>query len=152
MVLLLFLLALFGIGVVGSTTEESSSDSAPARPPALELRSEAGTQLAAQGSYCVTGESVGECVDVESPVGPEQTSVVRPGEIVTIAVVGADDIQGSASVRRLGCDEELLLLTLEPETRWTVELEPGAYEIAMEAVTFEAGSTSGDTSGVLGVV
>src|SRR5919106_1130527 len=107
MAILLLLLALFGIGVVGSTTEESSSEPAsPLRPPALELRSEAGSQRAVQGSYCVTGEGSGECVDYAGPVVPERASVVRPG----------------------------------------------AYEIAVEAVTFEAGSTSGDTTAILGLV
>lgn len=148
---LLLLLALLGIGVV-ATSDPSASEPAPLRPPAFELRSEAGSQRAAQGSYCVTGAGSSECVDYEAPVGPEQVSVVRPGEVVTIAFVGADAVEGSASVRRLGCDAELLALPLEPETRWKVELEPGAYEVAAEAVAFEAGRASGDTSGVLGVV
>jgi hypothetical protein len=152
MALLLLLLALLGIGVVGSTTEESSSEPARLRPPALELRSEAGTQRAAQGSYCVTGADSGECADFETPVVPERASVVRPGEVVTIAFVGADAVDGAASVRRLGCDEELLSLPLEPETRWKVDLDPGVYEVAAEVVAFEAGSTSGDTSAVLGLV
>ena len=150
--ILLLLLALLGLGVVGSETEESSSVSEPARPPALELVSEAGSQRAAQGSYCVSGPVSGECTDLEAPVRPEQVSVVRPGEVVTIAFAGADAVEGSASVRRLGCDEELLSLPLEPETSWKVELEPGSYEVAAEAVAFEAGRASGDTSGVLGVV
>lgn len=153
MAILLLLLALVGIGVVGSTTEESSSEPAsPLRPPALELRSEAGSQRAAQGSYCVTGEGSGECVDYAGPVVPERASVVRPGEAVTLVFVGADAIDGAASVRRLGCDRELRSLPLEPETPWKVDLAPGVYEIAVEAVAFDAGSASGDTSAVLGLV
>ena len=126
----------------------------PRKPPALELVSEAGRQRAAQGSYCVTDPDVGvgQCVDYEAPAGPEQVSVVRPGEVVTIAFAGADAVGGTASVRRLGCDEELVSIPLEPETRWEVELAPGAYEVAALAVTFEAGRASGDTSGSLGVV
>src|SRR5919106_2943859 len=142
MALLLLLLALLGIGVVGSTTEESSSEPARLRPPALELRSEAGTQRAAQGSYCVTGADSGECADFETPVVPERASVVRPGEVVTLVFVGADAVDGAASVRKLGCAKDLRSLPLEPETPWKVDLPPGAYEIAVEAVTFEAGSTS----------
>jgi len=152
MAILLLLLALVGIGVVGSTTEESSSEPAPLRPPALELRSEGGTQRAAQGSYCVTGEGSGECVDYAGPVVPERASVVRPGEVVTLVFVGADAVDGAASVRRLGCDKELRSLPLEPETPWKVDVAPGVYEIVVEAVAFEAGSASGDTSGALGLV
>jgi len=142
----------------GSVEEPTGSlphDERTARkPPAFELRSEAGRQRAAQGTYCITDPDagVGECVDYEAPVGPEQASVVRPGEVVTIAFAGADAVEGSASVRRLGCDTELLSLPLEPETSWKVELEPGAYEVVAEAVAFQAGSASGDTSGVLGLV
>jgi hypothetical protein len=65
--------------------------------------------------------------------------------------VGSSAVDGSASVRRLGCDEELASVPLEPETRWSVDLEPGAYELQI-FTTFEAGSASGDTSGVLGLV
>jgi len=126
----------------------------PRMPPPLELVSEAGRQRAAQGSYCIDDPEagVGQCVDYEAPAGPEQASVVRPGEVVTIAFAGADAVGGTASVRRLGCDEELVSIPLEPETSWEVELEPGAYEVAAVAVTFEAGRASGDTSGSLGVV
>lgn len=150
MAVLLLLLALLGIGVVTSTP--GGSDPAPLRPPALELRSEAGTQRAVQGSYCVTGEESGECADYAARVVPERASVVRPGEVVTLVFVGADAVDGAASVRRLGCDEELRSLPLEPETPWKVDVAPGVYEIAVEAVAFEAGSASGDTSAVLGLV
>lgn len=151
MALLLLLLALLGLGVVGSTTEESSSGSAPARPPALELVSDAGRQRAAQGSYCVNGPDSGECVEFEAPAGPEQLSVVRPGEVVTIVLTPVSGVDGTASVRRRGCDEQLASVVLHPETHWTVDLEPGAYELQI-FTTFELGSTSGDTSGVLGLL
>lgn len=125
----------------------------PRMPPAIELVSEAGRQRAAPGSYCVDDPQagVGECVDYEAPAGPEQLSVVRPGETVTIASVGSSAVDGTASVRRLGCEEELVSVPLGPETRWEVDLEPGAYELQI-FTTFQAGTASGDTSGVLGLV
>jgi hypothetical protein len=151
MAVLLLLLALLGLGALTSEPGPSASDSARLRPPALELVGDAGTQRAVQGSYCVTGPDAGECADVAAPVVPERASVVRPGEVVTIAVAGADAVDGTASVHRRGCERELLSVELRPETRWTVELGPGAYELRL-FTTFEAGSTSGDTSGVLGLV
>ena len=149
MAILLLLLALLGLGA--ATSVQGPSEPARLRPPALELVSEAGTQRAAQGSYCVTGPESGECADVAAPVVPERASVVRPGEVVTIVVVGAEAVDGTAFVHRAGCEEELLTVELRPETRWRVEVEPGAYELRL-FTTFEAGSTSGDVSGVLGLV
>jgi hypothetical protein len=153
MIAFLILAALFGLWALTPTSEPSDqSEPARLRPPALELRSEAGTQRAVQGSYCVEGVDSGECAEFEAPVVPTRASVVRPGEVVTLAFAGADSVDGTASVRRLGCDEVLLTVPLEPETRWPVELEPGAYELLAEVVTFEAGNVSGDTTAVLGLV
>ena len=42
-------------------------------------------------------------------------------------------------------------MPLEPDTLWEVDLEPGVYEVQI-FTTFEAGTASGDTSGVLGLV
>jgi len=146
-----------GGGAMGTVEEPTGSvpqdAGKPRMPPAIELVSEAGRQRAAPGSYCVDDPQagVGECVDYEAPAGPEQLSVVRPGETVTIALVGSSAVEGSASVRRLGCEEEVVSVPLGPETRWEVDLEPGAYELQI-FTTFEAGTASGDTSGVLGLV
>lgn len=147
-----------GGGEATGTVEQEPAGSVPQDaktllPPAIELVSRAGRQRAAPGSYCVDDPQagVGQCVDFEAPAGPEQLSVVRRGETLTIAFVGASAVDGSASVRRLGCDEELVSVPLEPETRWKVDVEPGAYELQI-FTTFEAGSASGDTSGVLGLV
>jgi hypothetical protein len=146
-----------GGGAMGTVEEPTGSvpqdAGKPRMPPAIELVSEAGRQRAAPGSYCVDDPQagVGECVDYEAPAGPEQLSVVRPGETVTIAFVGSSAVDGTASVRRLGCEEELVSVPLGPETRWEVDLEPGAYELQI-FTTFEAGTASGDTSGVLGLL
>ena len=146
-----------GGGTTGTVEQEPTGSvpqvDKPVLPPAIELVSEAGRQRAAPGSYCVDDPQagVGQCVDYEAPAGPGQLSVVRPGETVTIAFVGSSAVDGTASVRRLGCDEELVSVPLEPETRWEVGLEPGAYELQI-FTTFEAGSAGGDTSGVLGLV
>ena len=146
-----------GGGTTGTVAQQPTGSAPqvdePLLPPAIELVSEAGRQRAAPGSYCVDDPQagVGECVDYEAPAGPEQLSVVRPGETVTIALVGSSAVDGTASVRSLGCEEELVSVPLEPETRWEVDLEPGAYELQI-FTTFEAGSVGGDTSGVLGLV
>jgi hypothetical protein len=146
-----------GGGTTGTVAQEPTGSAPqvdkPLLPPAIELVSEAGRQRAAPGSYCVDDPQagVGECVDYEAPAGPEQLSVVRPGETVTIALMGTSAVDGTASVRSLGCEEELVSVPLEPETRWEVDLEPGAYELQI-FTTFEAGSAGGDTSGVLGLV
>lgn len=147
-----------GGGATGTVEQEPTGSvrqngGKPRMPPAIELVSEAGRQRAAPGSYCVDDPQagVGECVDYEAPAGPEQLSVVRPGETVTIASVGSSAVDGTASVRRLGCEEELVSVPLGPETRWEVDLEPGAYELQI-FTTFQAGTASGDTSGVLGLV
>jgi hypothetical protein len=147
-----------GGGATGTVEQEPTGSvpqngGQPRMPPAIELGSEAGRQRAAPGSYCVDDPQagVGECVDYEAPAGPEQLSLVRPGETVTIALVGSSAVDGTASVRRLGCEEELVSVPLGPETRWKVDLEPGAYELQI-FTTFQAGTASGDTSGVLGLV
>jgi hypothetical protein len=149
MALLFLLLVLLGFGV--ATSAPTSDEPRPVRPPTIELVSEAGVQQAVQGSYCINGPDSGECVDFEAPAGPEQLSVVRPGEVVTIVLSPASAVEGTASVRRRGCEEELASVALRPETRWKADLELGAYELHI-STTFELGSTSGDTSGVLGLL
>jgi hypothetical protein len=60
--------------------------------------------------------------------------------------------EGSVSVHRLGCDRRLSSFeVVGPTTEWTVDLEPGSYELEVFAV-FETASTNGDTSASLGLL
>lgn len=121
------------------------------RPPAVTLVSEAGSQAAVQGSYCVTGPEVGICADHAEPNPPAELSVVRGGETVQLVLKGVSAAEGSLAVRRLGCDEVLETVPLGgPATSWTVGLEPGSYELELFA-TFDTASSTGDTSGSLGL-
>jgi hypothetical protein len=65
------------------------------KPPAIALKSRAGEQRAAQGSYCVdfvdqqTGTGQGVCADSAGPIAPERVSDVNAGEEVTLLVEDA---------------------------------------------------------------
>jgi len=74
------------------------------KPPQIVLLSETGRQTAVQGSYCVTGDEQGICVDMASPLVPKAVTVVQPGDQVTIAMPEATLKKDSvATVRPLGC-------------------------------------------------
>jgi hypothetical protein len=154
---------------IATTVAEPEPDGGPElRPPPIVLVSEAGRQEAVQGSYCITkvsasGEGEGVCADTGFP-HPEQVSLVRPGEEVTIEIVGAtivDRPEGCSpacpsivTVYPLGCGPEQAVADFEltgAATTWKVDLEAGAYELAVFAY-FDAGDEgTGDTSGGLGL-
>lgn len=166
MALLLALVFLFlGLGgyATGSSGDGAGSPSgepvpAPApeagspEPPRIVLTSAAGAQHAVPGAYCVTGAGTGLCVDTAAPV-PKRLSVVRPGEQVVLSLPGAGVVRGSAVVRELGCTtDRVSRIGLDAEeTRWLVDLDPGAYQLDVFA-RFEGEDTSGDVSGALGLL
>ena len=122
------------------------------RPPPFVLVSVAGRQVGVQSTYCVTGPTVGTCADYVQIGPPQKLSVVRPGETLQLVLQDALTAEGDVSVVRLGCDRQLSSLELAgPTTDWTVDLEPGSYELEVFAV-FETASTSGDTSASLGLL
>jgi hypothetical protein len=169
----LLLLALVLMGAVACGAEETVEGGAPAstaeteepetpstlaeepdeqRPPPLTLVSAAGTQTAVQGTFCVHGPTMGICADAAENGPPKKLSVVRPGEPVQLVFEGADSATGDVSVFGLGCTKRLSSFELDgATTRWTVDLEPGSYELEVFAV-FETASTSGDTSASLGLL
>jgi hypothetical protein len=122
-----------------------------AEVPAVLLVSEAGRQEGVQGSACVGGPASGYCIDAAAPVEPEELSVVRPGEIVEIALEGELDGTGTLVVRPLGCEQEVASVLLESPASWTVDLEPGAYALDV-FYRFGGEGQSGDTSVALGLL
>jgi hypothetical protein len=158
-VLLLLLAALFlGVASYGQVEEGESAEAPPVgQPPAIELVSAAGTQLAVAESSCVTstqdGQGVGVCGDTED-MKPRELSLVRPGEEIVIRLRDASVTEGTLEVRRLSCDIETfteLKLEAGPETGWRVDIPPGQYELQVYA-DFEApDGASGDVSGSLGI-
>jgi hypothetical protein len=126
--------------------------------PPVVLESLAGRQEAVRGSSCVAnggGGGVAVCSD-PGAVHPGWLSVVRPGETVTVALVGASLVgsSGVARARPLGCGgTEATTFPLDrTRTVWKVALAPGAYELEV-AVAFEtADGRSGDVSGALGLL
>jgi hypothetical protein len=122
------------------------------QPPPFVLASVGGRQVGVQSTYCITGPNVGTCTDYVEIGPPRKLSVVRPGETVQLVLEDVLTAEGSVSVLRLGCDRQLSSLELaDPTTEWTVDLEPGSYELEVFAV-FEAASTNGDTSASLGLL
>jgi hypothetical protein len=139
------------------------------RPPPIVLANKAGRQEAVQGSYCITkvsasGEGEGVCAD-SSFQPPEELSVVRPQAKIAIALTGAtvDEAPEGCSpacpstvtVYPLGCgpDRAVAGFALSgAKTAWTVDLEPGAYELAVFAYFKAEDGSTGDTSGVVGLL
>jgi hypothetical protein len=122
--------------------------------------SKAGTQRAAQESFCVQWPPHGEtsgggiCADTDDLL-PRRLSVVRPGEVVTIRLRGATSLsEGSAAVRVLGKERSIRRFPLRgPSTRWRVRLRPGAYEVEVSVGRFETSDGRvGDTGGSLGIL
>ena len=153
-----------------STTKVSEPEphSEDRGPPDILLVSEAGTQEAVVGSYCVDNPvaGYGACADGDRP-SARRANIVRPGETITIALEGANAVRwrgchsrdysciGEAQVLPAGCKSAgmaRIFLERGSETRWRVHLEPGAYELEV-FVYFEANDgRSGDVSAALGLV
>ena len=148
----------------GSTTvtEASAPDSAP---PPIVLESPYGDQTAVRGSYSVSYET--GVLNADGPAArPKEVTAVVAGDEVRFVFAGAEivsaggchggdpqDCIGSVGVKPLGCDNrsvETIPLELGPETTWTVDLEPGAYELAVFA-SYESEGANGHVSGSLGL-
>jgi hypothetical protein len=140
------------------------------KPPSIVLKSDGGRQKTSPGTYCLsrvseTGEGEGICVD-SAFQHPEELSVVHPGENVTISIAGADVIvpdgcspadecASPVTIHPLGCGPERSVSRFElsrHSTRWTVDLEPGAYELSVFAYFDDGAGTSGDLAGTVGLL
>lgn len=133
----------------------------PVQPPKILLVSAAGKQVAMQGSYCVvavrsSGASKGRCVDGAWP-HPERVTVVEPGDGVSVILSDAQvRREGTVTVLPFGCEHEVIktidLNRGAQSTAFTVDLEPGAYELEVFARFKSDDGRTGDVSGALGLV
>jgi hypothetical protein len=152
-------------------TPEPAEDPA-LKPPGIVLRSAVGDQKAVEGSYCIdyvdpgSGQGSGVCGD-SAQIFPRTVTVLQPGDEVAFVFSRANivrpsgchgeskqDCIGYVYVRPLGCADrevERAPLALGPQTRWTVDLPTGGYQLDVFGY-FEADSgASGDVSGTLGL-
>jgi hypothetical protein len=113
-----------------------------------------------------SGEGQGSCGD-SGPIHPAAITGLAAGDEVVFVLDGAEvvrasgcqggdeqDCIGSVSVKPLGCEKpevESVPLVLEPETRWTVDLDPGAYELDVFAYFESDAGATGDVSGSVGI-
>jgi hypothetical protein len=128
---------------------------AEAGPPKIVLTSHAGIQMATLGSYCGPSNGAMMCADTPEP-HPTEVSVVRPGEAVSIRLVGHRVLSGSQiSVKPYGCAQDVLeTFRLDPgneATTWEVSLEPGEFELHVFARFAYGEALRGDVSGALGL-
>jgi hypothetical protein len=152
---------------------DTEADPPELKPPVIVLASKGGKQEAVQGSYCIdyvdpdSGQGQGACSD-SAPIHPAAVTVVQPGEEVVFSPRGgeivrpegchADDEQGCIGyvhVKALGCDEpevESVPLALGPETRWTIDLKAGAYQLDFFGYFKSSSGATGDVSGTLGLL
>jgi hypothetical protein len=168
-------------GVPASSGEENVPvetsapvDESKLQPPRILLLNSVGEQQkAVRGSFCVeyvdatSGQASGMCGDSPA-IHPDAITVALPGEELTFVFSGAeivrpdschsDDEQGcigSIHVRPLGCEDrevERVPLARGPETRWTIDLERGAYELDVFGYFETSEGATGDVSGALGLL
>ena len=150
-------------GAVATTQREAG----PIQAPAVVPKSENGAQEAVPGSLCIfsldpeSGEGEGSFGDT-GPIHPNAVTGVAAGDDVAFTFVGVkvvhaggcqggdeQDCIGSVSVKPLGSAREVERVPLAPgsETRWTVDLEPGAYELDVFAHFESDAGATGDVSG-----
>jgi len=162
----------------GSDPVETYGQTAPVdepklNPPEILLRNQVGEeQEAVAGSFCVdyvdpaSGRGSGVCSDSPA-VHPSAITIAMPGDEVTFVFSGADIVRpsdchgedeqgctGYVQVKPLGCEDrqiERVPLALGPETRWTIDLEFGGYELDVFGYFESSDGTTGDVSGALGL-
>jgi hypothetical protein len=158
--------------VVTVSVTETEIDPLELEPPPIVLDGTNGRQTAVEGSYCIeyvdtsSGQGQATCSD-SGPIHPKAVTAVVAGDEVTFAFPGAEIVSGSGCysddpqgcigeviVRPLGCDDrtiETVALAPGPQTRWTVDLEPGAYELDVFGYFESDAGATGDVSGTLGL-
>jgi hypothetical protein len=148
-------------------------DESKLKPPEILLRSRGGEQKAVEGSFCVdyvdkaSGQGSGVCGD-SGPINPAEVTVEQPKEELTFVFEDARIVRaegchanseqaciGFVHVRPLGCEDrevKRVPLALGPETRWTIDLETGAYELDVFGYFESSDGVAGDVSGSLGLI
>jgi hypothetical protein len=132
------------------------------KPPAVVLSSRGEDQEGVRGSYCVqkvdeaSGQGQGVCADAAFPTYPESVTAVAAGDRVTLAIREAVARPDSiVTIRPLGCSDQTVdKLRFEPgqgELAWTVDLEPGAYQLDVFARFKALDGRTGDVSAALGL-
>jgi hypothetical protein len=155
-------------------TNASPVDESTLQPPRILLRNSVGEQQeAVRGSFCVdyvdpaSGQGSGMCGDSPA-VHPEAITIALQGDQLTFLFSGAEvvrpdgchseteqDCIGWITVKPLGCEDrevERVPLAHAPETRWTIDLERGAYELDVFANFETSEGATGDVSGALGLL
>jgi hypothetical protein len=142
-------------------TKKTEFDQSKLKPPPVVLVSQAGKQIAAQGSFCVnyvdpaSGEGQGICSDGPAPV-PKQMTIVHPGDGATLLIADSTlKKERTVTVRPLGCsnrETETLELPITGQLHWQVDLDPGAYQLDVFAQFESNDGRSGDLSGSLGML
>jgi hypothetical protein len=139
------------VACVGAST--AAAGGARLSPPTLSLKSAAGTQLGAQGSYCVGDSSQNICADGAQP-HPSKVTVVRPGGRLVLKTFAATLSEPSVALVALGCEGFGRPRALHQRNGvWQVRAprRRGAYELQVFA-RFRTEHTSGDTSVGFGVL
>jgi len=119
------------------------------------------------GSYCVTSQMEGGCGD-SGPIYPRELTLVHPSDEVTFSLENASVVRpegchasdeqgcsGSVTVRPLGCERKAVsTIPLEKgrETRWTVGLDAGPYQLDLFAYFQADDGRTGDVSGTFGLL
>jgi hypothetical protein len=165
--LLSLLFALFfGVGG-GTATEESGSTQsapggeppanaagAPSEPPPIVLASRAGRQTGVLLRYSVETDGGGYGGETAS-TRPAKVTVARPGENVSITMLGIAPTERVVLVRELGCRHRALSSLVLPDDRehWTTPSRPGAYELEVAVPHFEpAEGGTGSASALFGLL
>ena len=162
-----FLIALiFGLSGPGASGFESSgsreetlrpqrgappASDEPSLPPIL-LHSDGGVQQAALRAYSLEQDG-GGVSGMSGDDGPPATTVVRPGDVVSVSVRGVEATQRLLVARKGSCDGDAAAATLldRDEPRWRVELAPGEYVLEVTVLRFRTARGTGEQTGVLGL-
>jgi hypothetical protein len=123
-------------------------------PPRISLLYKGQKQNAVPGSYCVTGQGSGVCMDSAAPLYPNAVTSVMRGDRVTFVLPEAMfKAESAVTIRPLGCwDRAVRDFALTPgagEHEWKVDLPSGAYQLDVFALFEAEDGRSGDVTGSL---
>ena len=117
------------------------------------MKTFAGMQTGAQGSYCVRDSTEGMCADTIQP-HPTLVSIVRPGGPLALRPSEGSLSSVSVSAGALGCNgigAHRRVRLRNGVWQVTAPSRPGAYELQV-FTRFETETTQGDTSTVFGLL